>query len=365
MAVDGSGNPPLFANNERVLCFHGPLIYEGKTLKTELDAAKDEFKYFIHYAGWNKKWDEWVFESRVLKYIDANLERQKELKQSHEQMTYVDSRKEKETKKKGDGKVSIGGKRKSNVGSSDNVSVTSASDSRSSTPIFGRSSSRGGSFKTDLGDMETTSKKRKRNDDCIESESLFQMKQEVQITLPDELKSLLLEDWDQVVRQGHVIKIPQEKCVSLILADYLKTRRKSDMYAVELCNGLREYFDLMLGNAQFRSNSRNIKCSQLLYNHERDQYLEIHKLCEDSEEPNKKTMSDFYGFTHLLRLFRRTDLAKLGVSLAYTDLDVEAVELLQTCTGELFKYLSKNREVYFSLEDYTAADPEYQRPLDA
>jgi hypothetical protein len=25
-------------------------------------------KYFIHYSGWNKNWDEWVPESRVLKH---------------------------------------------------------------------------------------------------------------------------------------------------------------------------------------------------------------------------------------------------------------------------------------------------------
>jgi len=127
------------------------------------------------------------------------------------------------------------------------------------------------------------------------------------------------------------------------LEEYLRTRKKSDMFAVELCNGLRDYFDLMLG-------------AQLLYNYERDQYSEIVKVCEETDP--KKLMSDCYGFAHLLRLF-----TKLGVSLSYTDLDVEAVELLQSCSGELLGYLSRNREDYFSVEDYTAADPEYQRQV--
>jgi len=352
MAVaDGNANPPLFENNERVLCFHGPLIYEGKILKTEFKAEKNEFSYFVHYAGWNKSWDEWVLESRVLKYIDANLERQKELKQSHEEQA-------KANKKSGGAKVSLGGKKKSNVGSSDAVSMTSASDSRSSTPIFDQrsgKSSRRDSLQAD-GDVEVASKKRKR-DECIESETMFQMKQEVQISLTEKLKSVLIEDWDQVVRQRQIVKLPQEKCVNSILFDYLKTRKRTDMYAVELCNGLRDYFDLMLGNAQFPSNPRNDKCPQLLYNYERDQFLQIEKMCQESDP--KKTVSDYYGFVHLLRLF-----TKLGVSLSYTDLDVEAVELLQVCTGELMKFLTKNREEYFSVADYTPANPESQGQMD-
>ncbi|XP_022209878.2 nuA4 complex subunit EAF3 homolog [Drosophila obscura] len=66
----------IFADGERVLCFHGPLIYEAKVLKTKPDATPVE--YYIHYAGWSKNWDEWVPESRVLKYNDDNVQRQKE-----------------------------------------------------------------------------------------------------------------------------------------------------------------------------------------------------------------------------------------------------------------------------------------------
>lgn len=39
---------------EKVLCFHGPLIYEAKALKYQIMKDK-QVKYFIHYAGWNKK----------------------------------------------------------------------------------------------------------------------------------------------------------------------------------------------------------------------------------------------------------------------------------------------------------------------
>lgn len=41
-------------SGERVLCFHGPLIYEAKCLKVNI-TKENQVKYLIHYAGWNKK----------------------------------------------------------------------------------------------------------------------------------------------------------------------------------------------------------------------------------------------------------------------------------------------------------------------
>lgn len=71
-----------FQEGEKVLCFHGPLIYEAKCLKSSITKEK-QIKYFIHYAGWNKNWDEWVPESRVLKYNEANVQRQREVQRAH------------------------------------------------------------------------------------------------------------------------------------------------------------------------------------------------------------------------------------------------------------------------------------------
>jgi len=70
-----------FCANERVLAFHGPLIYEAKILKVSPEGNN---KYFIHYHGWNKNWDEWVPEPRILKYTESNLDRKKELIKAHD-----------------------------------------------------------------------------------------------------------------------------------------------------------------------------------------------------------------------------------------------------------------------------------------
>lgn len=47
-----------FAANEKVLCYHGPLLYPAKIIKVD-NKKKDEDltghpgpHYFVHYVGW-------------------------------------------------------------------------------------------------------------------------------------------------------------------------------------------------------------------------------------------------------------------------------------------------------------------------
>ncbi|RKO84807.1 chromo domain-like protein, partial [Blyttiomyces helicus] len=78
---------PAFSENETVLCFHGPLMYEAKILKIEYRKSEDSPDvltpyYRVHYRGWKKNWDEWVPESRVLKFTDENQKQQSEIEAS-------------------------------------------------------------------------------------------------------------------------------------------------------------------------------------------------------------------------------------------------------------------------------------------
>lgn len=77
--------PASFALNERVLCYHGPLIYEAKILRsahwddasTKTGAVGPHF--FVHYKGWKQTWDEWVHPRRLLKLTETNVELQRTL----------------------------------------------------------------------------------------------------------------------------------------------------------------------------------------------------------------------------------------------------------------------------------------------
>nr|CAB3449636.1 unnamed protein product [Digitaria exilis] len=44
---------PSFKEGDRVLAYHGPLLYEAKVQRIE--NLEDEWRYFVHYLGWNKK----------------------------------------------------------------------------------------------------------------------------------------------------------------------------------------------------------------------------------------------------------------------------------------------------------------------
>ncbi|XP_050697468.1 mortality factor 4-like protein 1 isoform X2 [Eriocheir sinensis] len=367
-----------FTESERVLCFHGPLIYEAKCLKVQ---AKDkQIKYFIHYAGWNKNWDEWVPESRVLKLNDANISRQKDLQKAHEASLNKKSKKEKkkfpkELTKEGGGGGGVGaagpgpgglaagtgaapgaGGPGSTTGPPTAPSTGSGAgdDSRSSTPSTDRSG--GGPGKRSAASTPTTPasardeadtrKKRSRTDNTVDtvSEEQFMTAVEVRVRLPDELKPALVDDWDLINRQRKLPIVPAKVTIDTILADYIraKTSNKNitpnkESAVQEVVAGLREYFNVMLG-------------TQLLYKFERPQYAEILQQHKD------KQASDIYGFIHLIRLFVR-----LGQMLAYTQLDEKSVTLLNFHLQDFLRFMVKNLETYYSIQDYGVAPPEYHR----
>uniref|UniRef100_A0A8V0ZJ53 Mortality factor 4-like protein 1 n=1 Tax=Gallus gallus TaxID=9031 RepID=A0A8V0ZJ53_CHICK len=346
---------PKFQEGERVLCFHGPLLYEAKCVKV---AIKDkQVKYFIHYSGWNKNWDEWVPESRVLKYVDTNLQKQKELQKANQEQ-YAEGK----MRGAAPGKKTSGLQQK-------NVEVFFRRDGAHTvccleTPTistrFGRKDSlqRTSPLKTKknkqktpgLGEGNSSSetpqpprKKRARVDPTVESEETFMNRVEVKVKIPEELKPWLVDDWDLITRQKQLFYLPAKKNVDSILEDYAnykKSRGNTDNkeYAVnEVVAGIKEYFNVMLG-------------TQLLYKFERPQYAEI--LADHPDAP----MSQVYGAPHLLRLFVR-----IGAMLAYTPLDEKSLALLLNYLHDFLKYLAKNSSALFSASDYEVAPPEYHR----
>uniref|UniRef100_A0A671VUU7 Mortality factor 4-like protein 1 n=1 Tax=Sparus aurata TaxID=8175 RepID=A0A671VUU7_SPAAU len=310
--------------SERVLCFHGPLLYEAKCVK--INIKDKQIKYFIHYSGWNKNWDEWVPESRVLKYVDSNLQKQKELQRAN-QDHYVEGRmrgaapnkKIPPAPQKNDGRMFI-----------EYVSVCAA-------PGAGEGTSSGGD------PTHPPRKKRARVDPTVESEETFINRVEVKVKIPEELKPWLVDDWDLITRQKQLFHLPAKKNVDAVLEDYAnykKSRGNSDSkeFAVnEVVAGVREYFNVMLG-------------TQLLYKFERPQYADILANHPDT------SMSQIYGAPHLLRLFVR-----IGAMLAYTPLDEKSLALLLSYLQDFLKYLVKNSASLFNASDYEVAPPEYHR----
>ncbi|KAG2179811.1 hypothetical protein INT43_003594 [Umbelopsis isabellina] len=206
---------PLFLQNEKVLCFHGPLIYEAKILQCD-NATTNGCQYFVHYKGWKQTWDEWVPETRVLKWTDANMQKQKALRELH-------------TAKK----------------------ATRTSSTALEKPPESRSSSR----------------KRPR-DDTEDKEDDYLKKLEVKIVIPDILKGQLVDDWENVTKNQQLVTLPRKPTISQLLQDYKKSykgkSKKEEQELNEVISGLRLYFNKALG-------------AMLLYRFERPQYAEIRK----------------------------------------------------------------------------------------
>jgi len=342
---------PKFAVEEKVLCYHGPLLYEAKCLK--LKKENNVYQYFVHYQGWNKNWDEWVTEGRMLKQIGENFEKQKKLLATHMAQTKANRKAKKESKK-------------GTKGGSD-----SGSNSRASTPVGDRPPGPGRPAKRSLADDERSTssrdeelvatigpttnkegpnsarKKKKEERDADESVEGGAKDNEgsskYNIDIPEELKYVLVNDWDLVVHQKKLFSLPAKVTVNNIIDQYIDhlsnssetvtTSKKS--IAVEVIKGLGEYFNVSVG-------------PQLLYGIEKLQYKEI------NEKEGAILPADLYGSPHLLRL-----MIKIGNYLDCTPYPEQNCKLLEDHIEDFLAYLEMNRSMFFTSKNYTVAPPDY------
>ncbi|XP_065873990.1 protein MRG1 [Euphorbia lathyris] len=276
-------NSCVFVEGERVLAYHGPRIYEAKVQKAE--HRKNEWRYFVHYLGWNKNWDEWIGTDRLLKHTEENVSKQQTLEKKQ------------------------GIDRNSKLGRSGQTKPKTSADAKVD--------------KEDTKNNVAKGKKRK-TDSGIEKDNLSADKL-VKIQIPSTLKRQLVDDWEFVTQQDKLVKLPRSPTVDDILAKYLEYRSKKDGMMTdsvgEILKGIRSYFDKALPVL-------------LLYKKERQQY--------DDAVKNDTSPATIYGGEHLLRLF-----VKLPELLAYVNIEEDTLTRLQQKLLDFLKFLQKNQSTFF------------------
>lgn len=116
--------------------------------------------------------------------------------------------------------------------------------------------------------------------------------------MPDHLKALLVDDWENVTKNLSLVPLPSEHPVNEILNTYFEEEKhkrrlgsaEADLLE-EVVAGCKDYFEKCIGRI-------------LLYRFERQQYAEVRKLWEEGRgEWEGKNAGDVYGAEHLCRLF--------------------------------------------------------------
>lgn len=284
--------------NDKVICSSSGSAYPARVLqvgKDPKDSSKNpETKYFVHYSGWNKNWDEWVELDRLKEFCEANMkylaETQKKVKSS---------------RVTGSGRKKLGPHLKSA-----NTSTTSMSQSSLDESIV------------------------------VEPEKTIPSDKEIKIKIPDELKTWLIDDDDNIKNKKLTI-LPARTPITTILKDFIafkKTGNRNMNEAVlgEMTLGIKDYFNVMLG-------------SHLLYKFERLQYQQLLK-----DEGKDVDLAAHYGVIHLVRLF-----TKIGKILAHSTLEPQNVVTIISYMQDLLKYVAKQTTLFDLEKNYTVAPPDY------
>lgn len=304
-----------FSVGERVLCYHGPLIYEAKVLKAEVwDESNTKTSavgphFFVHYKGWKQTWDEWVSITRLLKYDETNVALQKAL-----------------------------------------TTQASAAAASSSGAVKGKGAS-GATSTTGLGSGRARKDGRGTKRGREEDDS--HRKPDMKLNVPEALKVQLVDDWEAVTKNNQLVPLPRKPNVLDILQEFkdhvLKMGKQTSLRDPELIlptitSGLQVYFDRSLG-------------ANLLYRFERPQYAEIRKTYVTGPKVvvgQEKEMSAIYGAEHLLRM-----LVSLPQMVASSTMDGESVGLVKDYVNELLVFLVDERSRFF-LTEYESSSLQYQ-----
>ncbi|KAI9869897.1 MAG: Esa1p-associated factor [Pleopsidium flavum] len=203
-----------------------------------------------------------------------------------------------------------------------------------------------------------------------QQEEAFHSRPAVRLHIPDHLKAILVDDWENVTKNLQLVPLPSKNPTNAILTTYFdeeKMKRRLGSAEADILEevvaGVKEYFDKCLGRI-------------LLYRFEREQFFEIRQLWESGKsEWDGKGPGDVYGAEHLCRLFGASYIpyflqiprvliiiqlrpVSMPELIAQTNMDHQSVNRLREELSKLTTWLGKNSNRFFTSE-YENASQEY------
>ncbi|KAH6606719.1 hypothetical protein Trco_005872 [Trichoderma cornu-damae] len=304
--------PPPFSKDEKVLCFHMDMLYEAKIMDVQpAEKPNEGYRYKVHYKGWKNTWDDWVLVDRIRPFDDEHKELAAQL---HAQLKNNIQKTSKVPKK---------------VVKSGAESARGSEERGSAVTQGGRGGRRGKDWE-------------------LEQEDAFHSKPMINISVPDHIQAMLVDDWENITKNNQLVPLPHPSPVTKIFEDYLaveRPRREEGSSSMDILEeviaGFREYFEKALSRI-------------LLYRFERHQYMDVRKLWDNAEENAQyKNVCDVYGAEHLARL-----IVSLPELLAQTNMDQQSVSRLREEIGKFTTWLGRNCESYF-VNEYETPSQEY------
>ncbi|XP_053657833.1 mortality factor 4-like protein 1 [Anopheles marshallii] len=417
--------PPKFkfTEGEKVLCFHGPLLYEAKLLRCAMMKEK-QVKYLVHYAGWNKNWDEWVPESRVLKYNEANRQRQQEVHRLHSplvknkksstktkksdaqggnnnQSKDSDSRastpskevtKEKEsvtlsistpststtvstttaTSGSSSGTSSSTGRNRSSLKStatSASVASSPSSTSSSTSSTLVASTVTATTAPTSNGKESKPSETKDSSEKTKEESSSEQSSSKAKKRGRSDTNSSNVESEDQFISKVEVkIKIPDELKVWLV-DDWDAISRQNKLLELPAKATVQEIVD---NYVQYKKQSKLTTATKETavadIGNGIVEYFNVmlgSQLLYKFERPQYAEMIQAHPGVPMAKIYGSVHLlrlfVKLGPMLAFTSLDEKSIQTSLGHVQDFLKYLVKNSSTLFNMQHYVNTSPEYHR----
>ncbi|KAI5295133.1 Esa1p-associated factor [Ascosphaera acerosa] len=200
-----------YHKDEKVFCFHHDILYEAKILDVrhqDPDDKKSPYEYLVHYKGWKNTWDDWVTTDRLRKLTDENRELALNLRREVEALNRAKASSKPAGKKR---KLDEHGHAQGQH-----------AHAHAHAGHLRASEERGGGL---AGPM---SRKRGREQHAdVEREENYLSHPSVRIAIPDNLKSLLVDDWENITKNRLLVPLPAEYSANRILDTYLEHERES------------------------------------------------------------------------------------------------------------------------------------------